>query len=156
MTVRCPWCRHVGGPEDGPTHAYIGASPGCWATFGEALAMAPWPGDLGTVLTDAYAAQHPGRPERRAVQSVAVHLVVLCAAVERGAGPDALMALRRGAVALGAGHWRRLDVTAPVGTTTVADVVDGGVSADGYVRDVWVAYGERHDAVRGWLDAVSG
>ena len=72
---------------DGPTHRYIGASAGCWALYGEVLAREY--GDYALYVpvhrltVDAYAAQHPGEASRRAVQSVAVHLIRLHFRLER-------------------------------------------------------------------------
>jgi uncharacterized protein DUF5946 len=64
----CPGCGAVLPPSSGPTHEYIGASPACWAVFGEVLAAEYgdrtfWPAHHITV--DAYAAQHPGTDGRR-------------------------------------------------------------------------------------------
>ncbi len=71
--VPCVGCHALVADTDGPTHPYFGASPGCWASY------AAWP-----LAVDAYAVQHPGLPERRASQSVWVHLVSLCLIVEHG------------------------------------------------------------------------
>ena len=62
----CPGCGLVAGPAEGPTHAYIGASPGCWARYGELLAAGVPPPAPGQLAVDAYAVQHPGVAERRA------------------------------------------------------------------------------------------
>jgi hypothetical protein len=35
------------------------------------------------ITVDVYAVQHPGEPERRSIQSVAVHLIALCLVLER-------------------------------------------------------------------------
>jgi hypothetical protein len=83
IDMRCPGCGSGAGPATGPTHPYIGASPGCWAQFTEVMIS-----DLGGVVSgqllgDAYAVQHPGINERRARQSVAVHLIALPATLER-------------------------------------------------------------------------
>jgi hypothetical protein len=75
---------------DGPTHAYIGGNAGCWATWGELQARAYADPGLAAVMplaVDAYAAQHPGVEGRRSAQSVWVHLVSLCAILERGSSP---------------------------------------------------------------------
>jgi len=85
----CPGCKTlvpaVDGP--GPTHEYMRASPGCWALFGEVTARQY--ADVryragGLQMVDAYAVQHPGVPERRASQSVRIHLVSLCLRLEPG------------------------------------------------------------------------
>jgi hypothetical protein len=80
-TAPCLQCGAQVPAGDGPVHPYFGAAPGCWALYGAVLAreyedlrFARW----HQLTVDAYAAQHPGSPDdRRAVQSVAVHLVGL-------------------------------------------------------------------------------
>ena len=86
----CPDCRALVPDVDGPTHAYLGGSAGCWAAWGELQARGY--GDLSAAAAmplaiDAYAAQHHGLAGRRQAQSVWVHLVSLCAILERGLAP---------------------------------------------------------------------
>jgi hypothetical protein len=45
--------------------------------------------DLRRLAVDAYAVQHPGTTERRAVQSVAVHLISLYFVLERASPTEA-------------------------------------------------------------------
>ena len=71
----CPGCGALvpGGP--GPTHAYIGASPGCWAAWGAFQARSfasPAIAAVQPLAVDVYAVQHPGLAERRAIQAMAV------------------------------------------------------------------------------------
>jgi len=147
----------VAEPADGPTHAYIGASPGCWALFGE-LSVAGLTGvPSGFLAVDTYAVQHPGRPERRALQSVAVHLITLCALLERGWPADRAIDLRRTVVDAPFEPWPRLAVEEPVGMLTVADVLAADLPARdervrAWAQDVWEAYGTHHDRVRAWVD----
>jgi hypothetical protein len=73
------------------------ASPGCWAGFGamQARELAEWgyPPAHGLAV-DAYAASHGGDgTERRDRQSVLIHLVALCAVLERDVAADARIAL---------------------------------------------------------------
>ncbi len=144
-------------PADGPTHAYIGASPGCWALFGE-LTVAGLAGvPSGFLVGDTYAVQHPGQPERRALQSVAVHLITLCALLERDWPPERAIALRRQVVDAPLEPWPHLPVPWPVGTSTVADVLAAPLARrDGQVRSwvdgVWASYAPHHARVRGWVD----
>jgi hypothetical protein len=136
---------------DGPTHAYIGASPGCWARYGELLAR----GVGGQMAVDTYAVQHPGVDERRSRQSVAVHLLSLCAVLERGARSEDAVDLLRRALA-GERDWTWLDHDPPLGTLTVDDVLTGRAAVDRWAGDAWSAWSAHHATVRGWLDAVSG
>jgi hypothetical protein len=76
----CYGCGALVPISDGPTHRYIGASPGCWAVFGEVLAREyeeyNYP-PVHRLTVDTYAAQHPGSQSEQAIQSVAVHLIGL-------------------------------------------------------------------------------
>ena len=81
-------CIGCGGqfPEiDGPTHRYMESSPGCWACYGEVLAREYTDFQYQKVhrlTVDAYAVQHPGQPSPQSIQSVALHLISLCAIFE--------------------------------------------------------------------------
>jgi hypothetical protein len=50
------------------------------------------------LLLDAYAVQHHGTPSPQAIQSVAVHLLVLHGVLSRGVAVDAALWIRRQAV----------------------------------------------------------
>ena len=75
---RCPGCGAALPPESGPIHAYMLSSPACWARYNRILAAEysdPGVWAVHRLSVDAFAVQHPGLPtDRRAVQSVAVHL----------------------------------------------------------------------------------
>lgn len=95
--MTCPSCGADVEEIDGPTHPYMVASPGCWAGFGalQAHEAEQWgyPPVHGLAV-DAYAASHGGDgSERRDRQSVLIHLVALCAVLERDSTPDARIAL---------------------------------------------------------------
>lgn len=144
----CPGCGWVAPESSGPTHPYIGASAACWARYGELLAER-----VGHLAVDTYAAQHPGVDERRAAQSVGVHLVSLCAALERGVpaarAPELIrLALRSRP------KWPWLPLPQPVGTVTVDDVAGGRASVREWAEDVWAAWSPYHDVLRGWTDRV--
>ena len=151
----CVGCGLVGGSPVGPTHPYMLSSPRCWEIYTELLATAP----LGQKGIDAYAVQHPGVPERRAIQSVGAHLVSLCAAFERDWPADKAIDLVRRTVEHDPG-WLWLDPVPPVGTVTVLDVAESPdlpsqlATVDRWARDVWDAYSSHHDIVRTWLDRV--
>lgn len=70
MLETCADCGISLAPVDTAAHAYLGASPSCWALYGEVLAREycdPAYFRAHRMTVDAYAAQHPGRAERRAV-----------------------------------------------------------------------------------------
>jgi hypothetical protein len=145
-------------------HAYIGASPPCWAIFTEVIAREYSDiryGGVHQLTVDAFAVQHPGRPERRAIQSVAVHLIGLRAAFESradvGFGGEASAALKR-AVA----HKERFIWLAPPKATyqfTIVNVANAGGSAElhceavrRFALETWKAWSSHHDQVREWAE----
>lgn len=152
VEVTCPGCGLVTPDLSGESHPYIGASRGCWERYGELLAT----GRGGQLAVDTYAAQHPGVEERRSIQSVAVHLMGICAVLERGAHPaDGVALLRRALEGPHGWHW--LEVRRPVGTMTVSDVLEAegrGVVVRRWALSVWSAYAAHHETIREWLDRV--
>jgi Family of unknown function (DUF5946) len=154
---RCPGCGLELPAVAGPTHPYIGASAACWALYGELLAREYEALKLpeGHRLTvDAYAVQHPGRPERRAIQSVSVHLIALHLVLERGEPPEMVTArLGELKARLPALTW--LDPPQPNGTLTVEHVLAASPEehhrrAREWATDVWQAWRPYHELVRGW------
>ena len=156
--VRCVGCGAPVPDVDGPTHAYIGASPGCWQAYGELLARdygeerAP---PIAELAVDAYAVQHPGVPGRRSSQSVVIHLLILCLVLERGLDPARATRARR--------HYTYrdfpwLEPPTSQGEVTVLDVLDARDLAahvarvERWARSVWDAWSAHHDTVRRWLD----
>jgi Family of unknown function (DUF5946) len=147
----------------GPTHAYVGASPACWSLYGQlptAFRMTAVGETVRRLVLDTYAVQHPGTPQLRSVQSVAVHAMGLCVLLERGAEE------RRVKPVLGRRPTRRapalrwLEPPRPNGTLTVRDTL-GADGAENYVTavnawaaDVWAAWEPHHNTVRRWLDVA--
>ena len=144
----CPGC----GAElpiltDGATHEYVGASSACWTRFAELSVTLP-PAPLRRLITDAYMVQHPGVPERRAIQSVCLHLVALCLVLEHGLPAEQLSAtLQR--ILVGPPAWRWLNPPIPNGTRTIHDVA-GATDIDAYVRGVWQAWAPHRAQVESW------
>jgi len=157
--IPCIGCGALVPDVDGPTHKYIGASPGCWAIFGEVLAKeytdfaryAP----IHRLSVDVYAVQHPGTPSRQSIQSVAVHLVGLYAALECGLDfAQATDAIRR------ALKWREefvwLDPPAPMNWLTILDAAKARDLAEHesvvrrWAESVWEAWSPHHATVHRW------
>jgi hypothetical protein len=115
---------------------------------------------LRRLVTDAYMVQHPGVPERRAIQSVGVHLVALCLVLDHGLAPENLSTtLQR--ILTRPPVWRWLDPPEPNGSSTIGDVGraaesgDARVAIEEYVRGVWRSWAVHHATVEGWLDDVT-
>ena len=74
----CPQCGVDLPEEDGPIHRYFGASPACWAAYGQVLEREyadPAFFKNHRMTVDAYALQHPGDRSPQAVQSVNIDLI---------------------------------------------------------------------------------
>ncbi len=148
-------------PEiDGPTHRYLGASPGCWAVYGEVLGkeyadyarFAP----VHRLTVDAYAAQHPGTPSPQAVGSVGVHLIRLHLQLEGDLPHDRANAAMLHISSRLKKDFVWLDPPASLGDLTVLYVheardLEGHV---GRVREwaesAWEAWSAHHETVRRW------
>lgn len=174
MLEPCPGCAARFTPTGGAVHPYIGASAGCWALHSTILiGAAPDPGSLadsaveavtpvaatvwpgaGALLLDAYAAQHHGDPSRKAIQSVAVHLLVLHGVLGRGIAPDRALWLRQRALRTrGVFSW--LAPPPRECAWTLRHLFPGGgvtrpVTAEAYVSSVYAAWVRDHRAT---LDA---
>jgi hypothetical protein len=156
-TERCPGCSAELPRVSGPTHRYIGASPACWRIFSNLLnagepPLAPAP--TNALIGDAYAAQHPGTPSDQAIQSVAVHLLVLHGVFVRGVSPSsALWVRRRGLRDKGKprrGRYRWLDPPSFESSQNVSYIAAGpdpvarAERVREYVEGVWTVWEAEH------------
>jgi hypothetical protein len=156
--LACPSCKGLFPAIDGPVHAYMSSSPGCWAAYGEVLALEYSDRALGEVhrlSVDTYAVQHPGDRSRQAIQSVGLHLVRLCLLLERGLSPhDANDAMVEAARHKDQFTW--LERPASLGRITVADVraamdpESHAATVRAWANDAWQAWGPHHSLVREW------
>src|SRR5665213_1800271 len=99
-TIRCFSCRAFVPDIQGPVHEYMDSAPGCWKLYGDILAKEYSPEfynqDIHRITVDTFAVQHPGKPERRATQSVNGHLIGLyCTYEKKLSGKQATEFLRR-------------------------------------------------------------
>lgn len=146
----CVGCRALVADTEGPTHQYLGASPGCWGIYGEVSSRwashPAWP-----LAVDAYAVQHPGVPERRSSQSVWVHLVSLCLIVEYGWTPAMGITAKQHLLARQR-TWDWLEPPSDQGAVTILDLVavtDAGVFATEvrrWAEAVWAAWSAHQPA----------
>jgi hypothetical protein len=155
----CPGCGLVLPEREGATHPYIGASPACWALFGEVLAREfgdPAYFRLHQLTVDTYAVQHPGEPERRSIQSVGLHLITLCLTLERGGDPSAGPTLHKRLANRARVEW--LEPPRPNGRLTIADVQRASSvgqheqAVGAWARDVWDAWELHYETIRGWIE----
>lgn len=158
--VRCFGCGATVPTVDGPVHPYMLAEPGCWALYG---ALQDWKlSQRGTdsvaivqLVVGTYACQHATNADRRNRQSVAVHLMSLCASLEQGLPAAQVRDL------MGGWTHREYPILLPRPDTypvTVRDIADCDVAARrGAVTDwatsTWAAWSVQHDQVRWWLPA---
>lgn len=156
----CPGCGALGPDVGGPAHPhpYVGASPGCWQAYCEVLAREY--GDYGhyssvhQLSVDTYAVQHPGKPERRACQSVALHLMTLCLALERGTTAEKAA---RAHTYYAHRTYPWLEPPSFENALTILDVlsardpVEHAGRVEQWARSVWQAWAPHHETVRGWL-----
>ena len=163
--VRCVGCCGLVPETEGPTHAYMHASPGCWALYGQLVARVAG-GPASPVArwhhVDCYAVQHPGGAEtdRRQRQSVAVHLTALCLLLEHHLPADQASAVRGRMSqtvlpALGLADWPYLPPPADVGSIIAADV--HAADPDQLARQLhawteaaWHPWVDHHQTVRSW------
>ena len=100
----CVGCGALVPDIEGPTHRYIGASPGCWAAYGRLSERET--SDFRymrhhQLTVDAYCVQHPGEPSSQSIRSVAVHLVGLHLQLERETPTEGLYTARQRIASLG-------------------------------------------------------
>lgn len=159
---RCPGCGAEFPLDGGAGHPYLGTSPGCWSAYGDVLAREY--GDYGLppvhrLTVDTYAAQHPGGPSSRSVQSMAVSLVGLYAVLERG-----FELHKAGRVTNEAAAYRtRYHWLEPPDLTACLNILDIA-AADSlphhedrvweWARSVWDAWMAHHHTIKGWANLV--
>lgn len=161
--TECPGCGALVPDIEGPTHAYIGASPGCWAAWGAFQARSfasPAIAAVQPLAVDVYAVQHPGLAERRAIQSVWVHLVSLCLILERGRTPaDGIRAKQQ--LLAGLRTFSRLEPPAGTYALTVLNVAVADPAAvpqevRRWAEVTWDAWRAHHAVIRASAEALVG
>jgi Family of unknown function (DUF5946) len=159
--VTCVGCGVALPAETGPTHPYMRGSAACWRGYGELLAAQYSDPDrqrFHQVVVDAYAGQHPGGDDPRAVQSVGIHLMTLALTLERGVDPAFGMRLHRQMVERPVFHRLHRPEGDRQPMLTFRHVPTGGdpdlarERAYEWGRSVWASWGPQQDVVRGWLE----
>jgi hypothetical protein len=141
------------------THAYMLSAPGCWEMYTEVLAreysdLLYWKAHQFTV--DAYACQHVGEEnDRRAINSVYIHLVSLYVLFELGQEDTLAPKLRAKAAQFIKAQTKLERLTPPEspGELTIYEVWnnDDGQQhyeiAKNWARSVWEAWGIHHGKI---------
>jgi len=156
----CHGCGAQVPKSNGPTHRYLGASPGCWAVFGEVLAREyeeyNYP-PVHSLTVDAYAAQHPGEPTRQTIQSVAVHLIGLYLMLDLNYDADwTTKTISKAAQKSQEYHW--LEPPSSLGGMTILDVYGAENLKDHtdrvhiWAHAVWQSWQPHHAQIRAWAN----
>jgi len=157
-TVLCPGCGAFvpSIAELRTAHVYVGAAPGCWAAYTKLIGRQLTEQGLAEarmLSVDVYMAQHPGVPGRQASQSVWVHLIGLCLALEHGFdGAASARAKARAAAPDAIFDW--LEPPASFGPITVLDVLatvtagEHRAAVQRWAISVWSAWAPYEDQIR--------
>lgn len=146
-----------------PTHSYLGATAGCWALYNEFIAKQfEGFGALTPIrVNDAYCVQHHGVSERRAIQSVNVHLVALYLQLEKGFHGNQVNAPMQRVLRY-ADQFTWLEPPTPNGTLTIADILQAQTlqaqadAIESYARDIWHAWQIHRAIVVKWANQALG
>ncbi|MHA7871657.1 MAG: DUF5946 family protein [Hyphococcus sp.] len=163
---RCPDCGADFALADGVTHAYLGGSPACWAAFNDVLAREFQDATYFAAhqfTVDAYTVQHPGdQSDRRAAQSVNIHLAALCALIEQEWEIASIPHLLK---TLANNYKDKFEPLPPPAPDTYALTVKDALMAENaqqhcniirdWAEDVWRAWAVHHDIARAHVQRVN-
>ncbi len=155
-----------------PANRYIGTVPGCWWLLGtvQARQMAePALRSLRTLTTNVYMVQHPGVPERQAIQSVAVHLMGIYWEIIQHRPERQVIALMQRATQR---EYTWLDPPPTLGPLTIADLAGASAAAPDlpmapdlgvaehqalalrWAETTWQAWEQYHAIVADWAQNI--
>ncbi len=155
----CPGCGLETAPSSVPVGVYFNASTGCWATFGEVTAREFSDyryGRLHQLSVDTYASQHVGG--RHPDKSIAIHLVGLLLAIERGVTAQAIATLHR-RLAETVRDWPHFEAPADFGGVRTDSVARARTpesharAVEGWAASVWRAWSAQHAAIESFANA---
>jgi hypothetical protein len=153
----CPGCCVELDPYDGPIHRYMESSPACWEKYGELLAREFSDATYITAhqfTVDAYAVQHPGEPSPQSIQSVAVHLISLHAAIELHLADQQIIDLKKASADAGGFTW--LTPPSQTGVINVLHALSAitaqqhSAAVTEWATAVWQSWAQHHEQVRAW------
>jgi hypothetical protein len=159
----CPGCGAIAPiVPDGPVHPSLGASAGCWALYGALLSreFGAFDAEAHRLSVDTYAAQHPGGPTPRGIQSTCTHLVALCLTLEHGWATDQIRPVMRD---LARGRiFEPVWLSPPEGYRITLIHLLEATAPDAYAesvrqwaRSTWEAWSAHHDQLRAWADVIA-
>lgn len=151
---------------EGETHPYMLSAPGCYAMFLEVAEK-----EYSDLLyarahhytVDCYACQHPGKPDdRRAVNSVAIHLVSLYMVLEKGVplAEAARVKMEFSQYNKANRIVTHLEPPSSLGNITIFDVWDADdraghfASCEEWAWSVWRAWEAHHETIRKWAEVA--
>lgn len=155
--VACTGCGGAVPDVQGPTHAYVPSSPGCWQVYNRMLereyAEFGYPA-IHRLTVDAYMAQHADGMEsdRRQRQSVAAHLCCLHLVHEKGVSLEAA-GLALAEMVRQRPVWPLLTAPSRPASVTVVDVAGATTLAEhtrrveGWARSVWESWTPSHGVI---------
>jgi hypothetical protein len=114
------------------------------------------------MTVDAYCAQHPGKPERRSIQSINVHLVGLYLTVERKLAGDFARSIIGRMTVDQAVKFEWLNPPAKLGDVCVGDVIAATCAnshralVTRWAESVWQAWSPCHRHIRDLAEKVTG
>ena len=157
--VACPDCGVLYPEAEITPHAYLGGSTGCWAAYTKLLAREYEDARYFAAhryTVDAYTTQHPGdQSDRRAAQSVNIHLAALCALIDQERPKSDIPHILGTLAKTLKGQFEPLAPPAPDAyAVTIKDVLKAtnaqshGELTRAWAEDVWHAYERHHDWAR--------
>ncbi|HHL19997.1 MAG TPA: hypothetical protein ENJ52_00550 [Aliiroseovarius sp.] len=159
---KCMGCGFEG-EHSGPLHAYMSFSPACWARYGEILAREFSDQDYFTghrLLVDACCGQHSIGPDRRARQSLNIHLAALMLHFEDHASKSDIVAFLSNAARI-----KEFDglETPPASTQVSMDAIYAATNAREhneavaeYAHQVYRAWEPHFPVFRALIERVTG
>ncbi len=159
---KCIACGFVGA-HPGPVHAYMSFSPACWARYGEILAREFEDRqyfEAHRLLVDACCGHHSIGPDRRARQSLHIHMAALMLHFEDRASKPEIVAFLGNAARIG--EFAPLEVP-PASPLVSMDAIHAATNAQEhgqavaeYARQVHEAWEPHHPVFRALIERVRG
>jgi len=163
--IHCIGCGAEVPDIDGPTHKYLGASPGCWNIYGDILAKEYGDPDYMKVhrlTVDAYSLQHLGEESPQTIQSMNLHLMALCAAIEHGIKYDFIPKIMNNRLKeyKNKGVFSWLNPPPLLGIITVVEVARAQTTqehtkiVEAWAQEIWGLWSDHHETVEAYLKDV--